>query len=53
MAGPVPVIPMDCSAALHRIEMAGTGPAMTGDGVTKEGTMPVSTHRERAPVAPG
>jgi hypothetical protein len=47
------VIPIVWNAAPHRIGMAGTSPAMTGEGVTRDGAMPVSTHRERAPVARG
>jgi hypothetical protein len=35
MAGLVPVIPIKRSAAPHRIGMAGSSQAMTGEGVTK------------------
>jgi hypothetical protein len=37
ITGLVPVIPIKRSAAPHRVGMAGSSPAMTTEGVTKEG----------------
>jgi hypothetical protein len=47
IAGLVPVIPTTKSAAPHSIEMAGTRPAMTGEGVTRDSGM-----RHRALTVP-